>query len=90
MTDDQITKCDDLKTLKEQLRACMTKLANTQCNLEALKFERDVEREEQQKKENDAKSVNAAFEEETLKKFFELMESELSCAVCNEIFIQVS
>ncbi|CAL8090545.1 unnamed protein product [Orchesella dallaii] len=89
-SEEQVNKCDDLKTLKAQLKACMEKLGSTEVKLEAVRMDRNIQREECRRVQRDVESSNIAFKEETLKKIFELMESELSCSVCNEIFIEAT
>lgn len=89
ISDEQISKIDDPETLRTHLRECMTKLKSTEVNLKAVECERAMEREDLRQKELDARSVNAAFKEETYKKILEVMDTELSCSVCNEVFIQV-
>lgn len=89
LSEDQLKNCDDIEALKEHLRNCMHKLKTTEVLLQTTQFERDVDKEEFRRKQNDVQSVNTAFKEETYKKILELMECELSCSVCNEVFIQV-
>lgn len=89
LTDGEIDQCNDVGALKEHLRECMMKLKRTELNLQTVEFDHAIEREAFRKKEHDVSSVNVAFREETYKKILELMESELSCVVCNEVFIQV-
>ncbi|ODN05590.1 E3 ubiquitin-protein ligase RNF8 [Orchesella cincta] len=90
MSEDQVNKCDDLEILKAQLKSCLQKLGTTEVELGMLQMDRNIEREEFRRKEKDAESSNEAFKEEMFKKILELMESELSCSVCNEVFIQAT
>lgn len=90
MTDDQIAKCSNLHTLKDQLKQCLMKLASAELRLKTTEFEKVMEKEEARRKSNEVESITAAIKEENYKKIFELLESELSCAVCNEVFIHVS
>ncbi len=89
LSEEQISKIEDPETLRTLLREWTTKLMRTEVNLQAAECERAMEREELRQKERDARSVNTAFKEETYKEILEILNSELSCSVCNEVFIQV-